>query len=67
MTPQEKAKQLFCKYYRIPLYIKVVKECCLIDINNQIELYNNLNSLGLLKDNSVGFELYEIKKEIEKL
>jgi hypothetical protein len=30
-------------------------------------LYNELNQLGLLKENSIGFELAEVKKEIEKL
>jgi hypothetical protein len=36
MTPQEKAKQLYGKYYGIPLYIKTVKECCHIAVNEII-------------------------------
>jgi hypothetical protein len=32
-----------------------------------IKLYNEMNELGLLKENSIGFELVELKQEIEKL
>ena len=37
MTPQEKAKQLYSKYYGVPLYIKVVKQCALIAVDEIIE------------------------------
>jgi hypothetical protein len=43
------------------------KQCALIAIHEQIKLYNEMNQLGLLKDNSIGFELLEVKQEIEKL
>jgi hypothetical protein len=67
MTPKEKAQLLYGKFYGIPLYIKTVKECCNIAIDEQISLYNKLNQLGLLKDNSIGFELAQVKEEINKL
>ena len=53
MTPAEKAQQLYLKYYGIPLYVKTVKQCCIIAVDEQISLYNELNQLGLLKDNSI--------------
>jgi hypothetical protein len=67
MTPKEKAQRLYLKFYGIPLYIKTVKECCNIAVDEQILLYNELNQLGLLKDNSIGFELAQVKEEINKL
>jgi hypothetical protein len=67
MTPQEYGQYLYNKFYGIPLYIKTVKQCCHIAVDAQISLYNELNQLGLLKENSIGFELAEVKKEIEKL
>jgi hypothetical protein len=36
MSPQQKAKQLYGKFYGIPLYIKTVKECCHIAVNEII-------------------------------
>jgi hypothetical protein len=67
MTPAEKAQGLYLKYYGIPLYVKTVKQCCIIAIDEQISLYNELNQLGLLKENSIGFELAQVKEEINKL
>ena len=67
MNPKQKAKEIYDKFYGIPLYIRTVKQCCHIVVDEQIDLYNRLNSLGLLKDNYIGFELEEFKKEIEKL
>jgi hypothetical protein len=37
MTPQEKAIQIFNKFYGIPVYLKTVKECCHILIDEIIE------------------------------
>jgi hypothetical protein len=36
----------------------------LMIIDKQIELYNQLNTLGLLLPNSIGFELEELKKSL---
>lgn len=41
------------------------KQLALVAINSQIGLFVELSELGLLKTNSVGFELLDIKKEIE--
>ena len=67
MTPKEQAELLYEKFYNRPLYIKTVKQCCHIAVDEQISLYNKLNQLGLLKDNSIGFELAQVKEEINKL
>jgi len=50
----------------IPIYRnQYAKECALIAVEEKIKLYNELNSLGLLLPNSVGFELVELKKQIQ--
>ena len=36
----------------------------LMMIDKQIELYNQLNELGLLLPNSIGFELEQLKKDL---
>jgi hypothetical protein len=36
MTPAEKAQDLYLKYYGIPLYIKTVKQCCNIAVDEII-------------------------------
>lgn len=36
MTPQEYAQFLYGKFYGIPLYIKTVKECCNIVVDQII-------------------------------
>ena len=75
MTPKEKAEELFGKF---AMYLRAnlmydeeanedAKQCALIAVDEQIKLYNEMNQLGLLKDNSIGFELLEVKQEIEKL
>lgn len=66
MTPQEKAKQLFGKYYGIPLYIKTVKECCHIAVNEMLNEYP-----AQCPENSYEMERHlfwmEVKEEINKL
>lgn len=64
MTPAEKAKQLYLKYYGIPLYVKTVKECCHIAVDEIINLINT-------KTRDKTYELVpywdEVKQEIDKL
>ena len=79
MTTQDKAQELVNKFIKptikwnpingVGYYNDIIaaKECALIAIHEQIKLYNEMNQLGLLKDNSIGFELLEVKQEIEKL
>ena len=58
MAPKEKAHELYNQFYGIPLYIKTVKQCCLIAVNQII------SAIGL----SVTDEYWqEVKQEIEKL
>ena len=67
MTPKQKAAHLILRYMAIVVKQDIAKKCALAAIDKQIELYNELNSLGILQPNSVGIELFEIKKEIENL
>ena len=67
MKPKEKAAEIILRYMAIVVKQNIAKQCALAAIDKQIELYNELNSLGILQPNSVGIELFEIKKEIENL
>jgi hypothetical protein len=67
MKPKEKAAELILMYMAITVKLDLAKKCALATIDKQIELYNELNSLGVLQPNSVGIELFEIKQEIENL
>ena len=67
MKSKEKAAELILTYMAIVVKQDIAKKCALAAIDKQIELYNELNSLGILQPNSVGIELFEIKKEIENL
>ena len=70
LSPAEKAKDLYMYYYGIPLYIKTVKQCCHIAVD---EIINTLNFD--IKDldvrGSVLIDLIHywraVKEEIEKL
>ena len=58
MTPKEKAQELYNKFYGIPLYIKNVKQCCHIAIDE---------ILGYMGADR-GYEFWnEVKQEIDKL
>lgn len=39
MTPKEQATLLYGKFYGIPLYIKTVKECCMIAVQTMLDEY----------------------------
>jgi hypothetical protein len=68
MTATEKAQQLVNKYYMFNhIGNRHAVKCALIAVDEMIKLYNEMNELGLLKENSIGFELVELKQEIEKL
>jgi hypothetical protein len=70
MTPQEKAKQLYGKYYGIPLYIKTVKECCHIAVDEIIQTLNNdIKDLDVRGSVLIDLIIYwrQVKEEIEKL
>ena len=67
MKPKEKAAEIILRYMAIVVKQNIAKQCALAAIDKQIELYNELNSLGILQPNSVGIELFETKQEIENL
>ena len=71
LTPKEKAQELFDRFNspdrtNYP-YIHNAQQCSLIAVDEIIKMYNQMNAQGLLKPNAIGFELIEIKEEIEKL
>jgi hypothetical protein len=70
MTPKEKAKQLYGKFYGIPLYIKTVKECCNIAVDEIIETLNyDIKDLDVRGSVLIDLIIYwrQVKEEIEKL
>ena len=74
MTPKEKAKELYNKFYNTsshPHHVESrknnAKQCALIAVDEMIKMYNEMNENGFLKPNSVGFILNDVKNETEKL
>ena len=65
MSPQEKAKQLYGKFYGIPLYIKTVKECCHITVNEIIANIEPSVSMDVIEARVKYWN--EVKQEIDKL
>ena len=64
MTPQEKARQLYGKFYGIPLYVKTVKECCMIAVNEITNIEPSI-SMDLIEARVKYWQ--EVKEEIQKL
>ena len=76
MTPQEKAKHLYGKYYGIPLYIKTVKECCHIAVDEIINSRKDDSAFDdtylITSDYYTPHPMYlnywlQVKQEIQKL
>ena len=71
MTPEEKAKEMYNKFYGIPLYIKTIKQCCHIAVDEVInhlpENYSVVSSKGYPDTNRNLSYWQEVKQEIEKL
>jgi hypothetical protein len=65
MTPQEKAKQLYGKYYGIPLYIKTVKECCHIAVDEIIANIEPSVSMDVISARIKYWK--QVEEEINKL
>jgi hypothetical protein len=61
MTPKEKAEELYLKYYGIPLYIKTVKQCCYILIDEILQADE-----FMMTERQENF-WEQVKQEIEKL
>ena len=65
MTPAEKAIELYNKYYGVPLYIKTIKQCCNITVDEiKEQLITTLDN-----DVSAIHAIYweQVKQEIEKI
>lgn len=70
MTPKEKAQQLYLKYYGIPLYVKTVKECCHIAVDEIIQTLNyDIRDLDVRGSVLIDLIIYwgQVKEEINKL
>lgn len=70
MTPKEKAQQLYLKYYGIPLYVKTVKECCHIAVDEIIQTLNyDIRDLDVRGSVLIDLIIYwrDVKEEINKL
>lgn len=68
MSPKEKAKQLYGKYYGVPLYIKVVKQCCMIAIDEILPIVEGYEDALSASQRSDELEYWEeVKREIENL
>ena len=70
LTPKEEAKQLYGKFYGIPLYIKTVKECCHITVDRIIETLNyDIKDLDVRGSVLIDLIIYwrKVKEEIENL
>ena len=65
MTPQEKARQLYGKFYGIPLYIKTVKECCMISVDEIIANIEPSVSMDVIEARIKYW--IEVKQEIETI
>ena len=65
MEPKDKAKEIFNKFYGIPLYLRTVKQCCHISVDNVMDALRFL-PYGL--DYLQQIDYWEgVKIEIEKL
>jgi hypothetical protein len=61
MTPKEKAEELYLKFYGIPLYVKTIKQCCHILIDEILQADE-----FMMTERQENF-WEQVKQEIEKL
>lgn len=70
LSPKEKAQQLYLKYYGIPSYIKTVKECCHIAVDEILDTLNfDIQDLDVRGSVLLDLITYwrDVKEEINKL
>ena len=65
MSPKDKAIELYNKYYGIPLYIKNVKQCCSIVVDEIIANIEPSVSMDVIEARIKYWN--EVKQEIDKL
>jgi len=68
MTPKEKAQQLYNKFYKIPLYIKTVKQCCHVAVDEILPIVEGYEDALSASQQSDELQYWqEVKQEIDKL
>lgn len=65
MTPKEKAIEIYNKFYGIPLYIKTIKQCCYIVVDEIIKEYGTYYKIEV--DEKYVSYWEQVKIEIEKI
>jgi hypothetical protein len=65
MTPQEKAIEIYNKFYGIPLYVKTVKQSCYIVIDEILNMDYPSSTFEDLNEHVTYWEL--VKTEIENI
>ena len=65
MTPKQKALELYDKFYGIPLYVKTIKQCCNIVVDEMLDIDYPATTF---EDLNKHVEYWErVKEEINKL
>ena len=69
MTPKQKAKEIYDKFYGIPLYILTIKQSCNIVVDEICKLRLNIGQhLNTDEDKENYYSYWEqVKEEINKL
>ena len=69
MTPKQKAKEIYDKFYGIPLYILTIKQSCNIVVDEISKLRLNIGQhLNTDEDKENYYSYWEqVKEEINKL
>ena len=69
MTPKQKAKEIYDKFYGIPLYILTIKQSCNIVVDEICKLRLNIgHHLNTDEDKENYYSYWEqVKEEINKL
>ena len=69
MTPKQKAKEIYDKFYGIPLYVLTIKQSCNIVVDEICKLRLNIGQhLNTDEDKENYYSYWEqVKEEINKL
>ena len=69
MTPKQKAKEIYDKFYGIPLYVLTIKQSCNIVVDEICKLRLNIGQhLNTDEDKENYYSYWEqVKEEIQKL
>ena len=64
-TPKQKALELYDKFYGIPLYVKTIKQCCNIVVDEMLDMDYPATTFEDLNKHVEYWE--QVKEEINKL